>query len=123
MSAAAIQQHCWDLLRGELAGDTGPRGPEAKPDNDLPLEVSKYSLDGIPIYSAEDHDLVNTFLPQAFAAGIGQQRLHDVLLWGFNEVGPTPEKFTRWALPRGWSDKQIAGCITWFRAEAERHGR
>jgi hypothetical protein len=121
MSALEIQKHYADLIRGELAGAAGPLDPTDSLDRDVPANVNGYDLTALPIYSAVDRDIVDSFLTAALAAQLGRERVREAIRWAMTQsAAPTEAAFRRWAWARGWSDKKIKPCVAWFKAEAAR---
>jgi hypothetical protein len=110
MSAEQVQAHYRDLVRAEEAGQAMPLGPKHEgADPDMPFKGHPYRLDGLPIYSAQDRDIVDVALKHFEHVGFGQQRVSDVLQWALSQPHePKVSDFKSWAVAQGWSDKHIA---------------
>jgi hypothetical protein len=125
-SGDRIQAHYRDLLRAEEAGSAEALGPPAQNvDADLPLSAEHYNIagaDGARSMDAEDRDIVDAFLPVAFAAGLGQRKVVQAIGWALTIPGITVEQFKALAIAADWSDAAIATCLKWHAREAARRG-
>ncbi|HXO70409.1 MAG TPA: hypothetical protein VN838_15710 [Bradyrhizobium sp.] len=126
MSADAVQIHYRDLLRGEQSGSTTAVGPVHAVDLDLPVSVKQYDLaeaHGSASMTALDREIVDRFLPVAFAAGLGQRKVSQAVGWCLTIQGITVRQFEDLAAAAGWSDKAISTCLDWYRLEKARLAR
>jgi hypothetical protein len=124
-SAASIRSEYRDLLRGELQGAAGAVGPANDVDVDLPMSVAHYDFSQAPgsaSMSAADRSIIDGFLSVAFAAGLGQQKVHQAIGWSLTIPGLTAERFRDLAMTAGWNKRAIETCLSWYRAEAARRG-
>lgn len=119
MSADAIQQLDRDLIRGELAGASGAVGLDAGPDRDLPLHEGGYDVSGAAnarSMTGDDRTLTDSFMPWAFAGGLGQQRFQQAVGWVLSGAAETLEDFRQLAHAAGWSARQIKVCTDFHAA-------
>jgi hypothetical protein len=124
-SAAMVRSTYRDLLRGELQGAAGPIGPPSESDIDVPMSLAHYDFSQAPgsaSMSAADRSIIDSFLPIAFAGGLGQQKVLQAIGWSLTIPGLTPDRFRALALNAGWHDRAIETCVSWYRAEAARRG-
>jgi hypothetical protein len=114
-----------DLCRAELAGQAEAVGPEHGIDDDHPVKPTDYSISdasGARSMSAEDADLVATFMPVAHGAGIGQQKVSDAVGWVLTGAASTVNEFRSLAVAAGWSDRAIETCMSWYAKQAADRG-
>lgn len=124
-SSGRIQAHYQDLLRGELQGGAGVVGPPHQVDADLPMSAEGYNIagaDGARSMSGEDRDIVDSFLPAAFSAGLGQRKVTQAVGWALTIPGITVAQFEGLAIAAGWSDRAMAVCIGWYRKQLAARG-
>ena len=67
--------------------------------------------------------MIDSFLPVAFGAGLGQAKVAQAIGWALTVPDLTPEKFKGLAVAAGFSDAAIAACLKWHAAEAARRGK
>jgi hypothetical protein len=112
MTAAQIQAHYADILRGELAGADMPMGPDHRDDVDVPGKASGYSLDNLHIYDAPTRDIVDTFARHAHDGGFGNERFRSVVTWALQQSGPPSRaEFLKWAQGEHWPDTMIKRAL------------
>jgi hypothetical protein len=125
LSPASVRTTYRDLLRGELQGAPGMVGPAHEVDIDLPLSVAHYDFSqasGAASMSGADRSIIDSFLPVAFAAGLGQQKVQQAIGWSLAIPGLTADRFKDLAITAGWSRRAIETCLAWYRGEAARRG-
>jgi hypothetical protein len=124
-SAASVRSTYRDLIRGELQGAAGPIGPANEIDVDVPMSIAQYDFSqasGAASMSGEDRSIIDSFLPVAFAAGLGQLKVRQAIGWSLAIPGLTADRFRDLALTAGWNDRAIETCLSWYRSEAARRG-
>ena len=107
MSADLVQEHHRALIRGELAGASGPVGVPWEVDRDHPLDASRYVIAGAPgagTMTSYQRSLADAFMPFAYAGGIGQTKFSEALGYVLTSTHVSVQGFTDFARARGWSD-------------------
>jgi hypothetical protein len=122
MSAEAYQGLYRDLIEAEARGDDLPSGPKyGGVDSDMPGKRTGYDLEGLPIHSAVDRDIVDEALTHFHDAGFGVERTRAILGWALEQTGePSEREFRSWALQRGWSTTHIKHAIEAWREMSKR---
>ena len=117
-TARGLQAKYADIIRAELAGEADYVGPAPGVDADLPLSPAHYDISSAPgarSATAEDRDLIDQFLPVAFAAGMGQRKVAECIGFCLTHSGPITEElvteFTKFAVARGYSDATLEFCL------------
>ncbi len=119
MSADLVQEHHRALIRGELAGASGPVGVGWEVDRDHPLDASGYVISGAPgagTMTSYQRQLVDAFMPFAFQGGLGQKKFAEAVGYVLTEAHVSVQGFTDYARARGWSDGHIKACLDFDKA-------
>jgi hypothetical protein len=120
VSAAELQQEYQNLIRAELSGAPHAVGPPGGVDVDLPATASHYDISAAPgarSAGAADRDIIDAFLPAAYAAGLGQRKVAEAVGFALTHVRSESVEFdfAKFAMGRGWSHQAINFCLEWAR--------
>lgn len=101
-------------------------GPAGEADEDLPISIEQYGFSaaaGARSMSASDRDVIDGFLPVAFAAGLGRAKVLAAIGWSLTIPDLTIEQFKDLAVAASWSNRAIEACVGWYLREAARRGQ